>query len=245
MRKAVLTIGKLGILDALDAATGEFLFSMDMGVQTVVASVDPKTGEKILNPNMAVPDKTKNTFVASNNDGARCWPTLSYNPNTKRLYVPLAKGGMFVGDKGYKLLSADFRLTVGAFPDSDGNMGHLQALDLGAQTFGWRHEQGPPMICSVLATAGGVVFGGDLNGSFMAFDDMTGEILWQTMLDDQPSSNVVSYSVDGKQYVAVVVGAHNFHVDGWTRTYLGAAERLNMPVNDSLKGGAAIWVFAL
>ncbi len=245
MRKTVLTIGKLGILDALDAATGEFLFSMDMGVQTVVASVDPKTGEKILNPNMAVPDKTMGTFVASNNDGARCWPTLSYNPDTKRLYVPLAKGGMFVGERGYKLLTADFRLTTGPFPGSDGNMGHLQALDLGGQKFAWRHEQSPPMISSVLATAGGVVFAGDLNSGFMAFDDATGEILWQTVLDDQPSSNIVSYSVEGKQYIAVVVGAHNYHVDGWTRTYLGAAEELGMPVNDAPRGGAAVWVFAL
>ncbi len=98
---------------------------------------------------------------------------------------------------------------------------------------------------SVLATAGGLVFAGDVNCSFMAFDDATGEILWRTMLDDQPSSNIVSYSVDGKQYVAVVVGAHNYHVDGWTRTYLGAAEELDMPVNDSPLGGGAVWVFAL
>ena len=245
MRKVVLNIGKLGILDALDAATGEFLFSMDMGVQTVVASVDPETGDKILNPFMAVPDKTKKVFVASNNDGARCWPTLSYNPNTKRLYVPLAKGGMLASDKGYRLLSTDIRLQTQPFPDSDGNMGHLQAIDLGGQKFDWRHEQSPPMISSVMATAGGLVFGGDLNRSFMAFDDTTGEILWQTMLDDQPSSNIVSYGIDGKQYIAVVVGAHNYHVDGWTRTYLGAAEELDMPVNNSPEGGAAIWVFAL
>jgi alcohol dehydrogenase (cytochrome c) len=137
------------------------------------------------------------------------------------------------------------RLSSGPFPDSDGNMGHLQALDLGGQKFEWRHEQGPPMICSVLATAGGVVFAGDLNCGFMAFDDATGEILWQTVLDDQPSSNVVTYSVDDKQYVAVVVGAHNYHVDGWTRTYNRAAERLGMPVNDAPRGGAGIWVFAL
>ncbi len=245
MRKTVLTIGKLGILDALDAATGEFLFSMDMGVQTVVAFVDPETGDKTLNPHMAVPDKTKKVFVASSNDGARCWPTLSYNPDTSRLYVPLAKGGMVAGTEGYQLLSTDIRLSSGPFPDSDGNMGHLQALDLGSQKFEWRHEQGPPMICSVLATAGGVVFAGDLNCGFMAFDDATGEILWQTLLDDQPSSNVVTYSVDDKQYVAVVVGAHNYHVDGWTHAYNRSAERLGMPVNNAPRGGAGIWVFAL
>lgn len=244
-RKVVLNIGKLGILDALDAATGEFLFSMDMGVQTVVASVDPVTGDKKVNSFAAVPDPELLAFIASNNDGARCWPSLSYNPNTKRLYVPLAKGGMIAGSDGYRLFTTDVRFKAQPFPGSDGNMGHLQALDLGGQKFDWRHEQSPPMISSVLATAGGLVFAGDVNCGLMAFDDTTGEVLWRTLLDDQPSANIVSYSVDGKQFVAVVVGAHNYHVDGWTRTYLGAAERLDMPVNDSPRGGAGIWVFSL
>lgn len=245
MRKVVLTIGKLGILDALDAATGEFLFSMDMGVQNVVVAVDPKTGEKILSPFAAVPDKSKEVFIAPNNDGARCWPSLSYNPKTKRLYVPLSKGGMLVGTEGFQLVSADVRMQSRPFPDSDGNMGHLQAVDLAGQKFIWRHEQSPPMISSLMATAGGLVFGGDVNRSFMAFDDTTGEILWQTELDDMPSSNIVSYSAGGKQYVAVVVGQTNYHVNGWSRTYHRFAEELNMPVNDSPKGGASIWAFAL
>ena len=50
----------------------------------------------------------------------------------------------------------------------------------------------------MLATAAGLVFGGDVNRNFMAFDDTTGEILWKTQLDDLPSANIVSYSVDGK-----------------------------------------------
>ena len=244
-RKVVMTIGKLGILDALDAATGEFLFSMDMGVQNVVASIDPKTGEKILNPYAAVPDSTKEVFIASNNDGARCWPSLSYNPITKRLYVPLSKGGMLVGTEGYKLVTTDVRMQTQPFPDSDGHMGHLQAVDLAGREFDWRHQQSPPMISSLMATAGGVVFGGDVNRSFMAFDDTTGEVLLKIELDDLPSSNIVSYSVEGKQYVAVVVGQTNYHVNGWSRTYHRFAEQLDMPVNDTPKGGAAIWAFAL
>ena len=97
----------------------------------------------------------------------------------------------------------------------------------------------------MLATAGGVVFGGDVNRNFMAFDDSTGEILWSTELDDVPSSNIVSYAVDGKQYVSVVVGHTNYHVNGWSRVYHKFAEELEMPVNDGPKGGAAIWVFSL
>ena len=84
-----------------------------------------------------------------------------------------------------------------------------------------------------------------MNRSFMAFDDTTGEVLWKIELDDLPSSNIVSYSVEGKQYVAVVVGQTNYHVNGWSRTYHRFAEQLDMPVNDTPKGGAAIWAFAL
>ncbi|MFP6598573.1 MAG: PQQ-binding-like beta-propeller repeat protein [Candidatus Hydrogenedentota bacterium] len=245
MRKVVMTIGKLGILDALDAATGDFLFSMDMGVQNVVKSIDLETGDKTLYDYAKVPDPTKEVFIATSNDGARCWPSLSYNPDTKRLYVPLSKGGFLVGTEGYQLVSADVKMDWQPFPDSDGKMGHVQAVDLGGQTFDWRHEQSPPVISSMLATAGGVVFGGDVNRNFMAFDDSTGEILWSTELDDVPSSNIVSYAVDGKQYVSVVVGHTNYHVNGWSRVYHKFAEELEMPVNDGPKGGAAIWVFSL
>ena len=49
-RRVVLNLGKLGILDAVDAATGEYLFSMDMGLQNVVSAVDPVTGYKTINP---------------------------------------------------------------------------------------------------------------------------------------------------------------------------------------------------
>ncbi len=85
----------------------------------------------------------------------------------------------------------------------------------------------------------------DLNRAFMAFDDTTGERLWKTELDDIPSSNIVSYSVDGKQYVAVVVGMTNYNVRDLGHLYHRFAPELDMPVNDSPKGGAAVWVFAL
>ena len=245
MRKVVLTVGKIAIVDALDAATGEFLFSIDMGLQNIVASVDPKTGEKILSPFAAVPDKTKETFIAANNDGLRNWPSLSYNPETKRLYLPLIETGMLASDKGYQLTSADIRLDARPFPDSDGKLGRIQAVDLGEQELDWRYRQSPPIMSSMMATAGGLVFGGDLNRSFMAFDDATGEVLWKTEMDDVPSSNIVSYSVDGKQYVAVVVGMTNYNVRDLGHLYHRFAPELDMPVNDSPKGGAAVWVFAL
>ena len=90
-----------------------------------------------------------------------------------------------------------------------------------------------------------MVFAGDLNRAFKAFDETSGELLWETQLDDVPSSSIVTYSVDGTQYVAVVVGQTNNHVNDWSRVYSRFAPDAGMPVNDSPKGGAAIWVCAL
>ena len=56
-RKAVVNVGKLGILDAVDAATGEYLFSIDMGLQNVVSAIDPETGHKTINPD-TIPNGT-------------------------------------------------------------------------------------------------------------------------------------------------------------------------------------------
>jgi hypothetical protein len=60
-----------------------------------------------------------------------------------------------------------------------------------------------------------------------------------------PSSTIVTYAVDGVQYVAVAVGQTGYHVNDWTRMYGLFAEQEGMPVNDAPKGGAAIWVFSL
>ncbi len=124
-------------------------------------------------------------------------------------------------------------------------MGRIQAVDLGEQEFAWRHRQPSPVISSIMATAGGLLFAGDLNRSLKAFDEESGEILWETVLDDVPSSTIATYAVDGTQYLAVTVGQTGYHVNDWTRMYGLFAEQEGMPVNDSPKGGAAIWVFAL
>tara|TARA_B100000519_G_C14050123_1_gene346990 strand:- start:163 stop:585 length:423 start_codon:yes stop_codon:yes gene_type:complete len=131
------------------------------------------------------------------------------------------------------------------FPGSNGNMGRVQALDLENQKVDWTHRQPSPVISSILATAGGIVFAGDLNRQFRAFNDETGEILWQGVLDDVPSSTIITYAVDGTQYVAIVAGQTGYHVNDWSRMFSIFAEPEGMPFNDSPKGGAAIWVFAL
>lgn len=59
---------------------------------------------------------------------------------------------------------------------------------------------------SLVATGGGLVFGGDANGRFKALDDRTGKVLWDVNLGSMVSGYPISFAVDGKQYVAVMTG---------------------------------------
>ncbi|GIT59688.1 MAG: hypothetical protein Ct9H300mP19_16360 [Dehalococcoidia bacterium] len=125
-----------------------------------------KPGYKSINP-YTIPQLEEQRLICSNHYGAKSWPPAAYNPNTKRLYLPLNEGCLEVGPDGrYQILTTNIQMSEALFPDSDGNMGRVQALDLENQEFDWIHHQPSPVISSILATAGGLVFAGDLNHNF-------------------------------------------------------------------------------
>ena len=82
----------------------------------------------------------------------------------------------------------------------------MRAIALATGREAWRFSQRAPNAGSTLATGGNIVFHGDLNRRFRAFDAETGEILWQTILGSQITGYPVSYIADGRQYVTVPVG---------------------------------------
>jgi putative heme-binding domain-containing protein len=219
---------------------------MDMGLQNIVTSIDPETGEKTINP-LAMPSETESHLLWPNIFGARSWPPLAYDPHKKRVYLPLTQGSMLYGPMrpGRSLLTSGVRLQSRPHPEHDGHWGRLQAVDLEDRTFAWHVRRQTPLISGMMATAGGLVFSGDLSRSITAYDADNGETLWETKVDDNPSTTIITYAVDGKQYVAFVVGLIGSHVEDWERLYTRSAPGLGMPVNDSPKGGAAIWAFAL
>ena len=244
-RKVVLNVGKMAILDALDAATGEYLFSVDSGTQNVITHIDPETGAKTIDPEK-LPDLDRPTVVCPGVSGARSWPPTSYSPHTTLLYLPLTEWCNRMGPEGFKLLTSGVGISPAQHPNSDdGMMGRLQAIDVEGGELAWVHRQSAPLSTSLLATAGGVIFSGDLDPALKAFDDTTGELLWQVSLDDLPSSTLVTYSIGETQYVAVVVGLRNNHVSDLSRTYNAFRTRRGETDVDPPQGGAAIWVFAL
>jgi alcohol dehydrogenase (cytochrome c) len=246
-RRVVMTMGKMGILEAMDAATGAYLFSIDAGTQNIITAIDPVTGAKTIDP-ARLPDPARPTVYCPGPSGARSWPPTSFSKNTGLLYVPLTEWCMQMSEKGgVGLLSAPGSgLSAADHPDAvkDGKMGRLQAMDVSGKKLGWTHDLDAPIPTSALSTAGGVVFAGDLDPSLKAFDDRDGKLLWTAALDNYPSSSVITYSVGQTQYVAVVVGMGNNHINDMSRRYQAFRVSRGQPAIKPA-GGAAIQVFAL
>lgn len=207
-KKLVVTGGKVAIFDALDAETGKYAFSIDLGLQNVFTAIDPKTGAKAVNPEV-VPGDGKPHTVCPHAGGARNWLATSYNAETGNLYVPLVENCMDLipsreGDRTN--LSTGVHWALRPRPGSDGKYGRVEAINLKTRKVVWTDRQRAPITTAMLATAGGIVFGGSFDRWIRAYDDSNGNVLWETRLNDVPNSCPITYSVNGKQYVAVVVG---------------------------------------
>lgn len=230
-KKVVLTAGKIALYDALDAATGQYLFSIDLGLQNIVTAIDPATGAKTLHPG-ATPNGEDTHFLCPFMAGGRNWPSGSLNEESKTLFLPLAEMCMNAGPTGTtSVLSTGMAAQVTPSPQAelDGNFGRLQAFNVETGEMLWDFRSVAPPTSAVLATAGDLVFVGALDESFRAVDAKTGELLWETQLGDIPTSYPTTYSVDGKQYVAVATGTPTVHANVW----LGAIFSFNQGAEDS------------
>ena len=240
MKKVVDTAGKPGLFDALDAATGQYLFSVDPGLQNLFSAINPVTGEKITNPNV-FPDAEEIRTVCPFYQGGRNWHASSVNNETGFLFVPMFEVCMdTLLDGTGTLLSSGLGTDTVPVPGTDGNYGRLQAIDLKNRELAWQYRQEVVPASASLATAGGLVFLGYLDHGFKAFDQQTGDVLWETQLDAIPAAFPITYSVNGKQYIAIVAGQLNLHTGIW----LGLMNQFTGFVPET-PGAAALWVFAL
>lgn len=237
-KTVIATSGKQAIYDVVEAETGQYIASMDLGLQNVVSGIDPRTGAKAINPRL-IPGKDTIT-VCPHAGGAKSWLPESYNPATKAMFVPLVESCMDltpVAPGGRGSLSTGVRWTLRPRADSDGKYGRLEAINLETRTVLWTYRQRAPLSSGVLATAGGIVFSGALDRVFAAYDDANGRELWRIRLNDVPNSAPISYAIGGRQYVAVVVG----NGGAQAATFPGLVPEIRNPPDR----GAAIWVFEL
>jgi alcohol dehydrogenase (cytochrome c) len=224
MRKAVVTVGKPGIVEVLDAATGEFIYAKDMGTQTMVKSIDPVTGAKTL-----IKAEPWNTyFFCPTNAGSKSFQAGSYDPATKNYYFTLNEICMRPGG--------------GVQPNPitpDGEPGRVVAVNLETREVTWQHRERSPQSSAVLATAGGLVFVGTMDRYFRAHDDRTGKILWETRLNDVPNAFPITYAVGGKQYIAMIAGYSGINGRGH---YVGIVPEIGASLPPA---NAVLWVWEL
>ena len=239
MTRVVVTGGKQSIFDILEAETGRYLTSIDLGLQNVVTAINPTTGEKIIDPTL-VPGDGETKMVCPHVGGGRGWLPTSYDAETKLLYIPITEACMDLvpvaeGERGS--LTTGVRWTVRPRPESDGNYGRLEVVNLETKATAWIQRQRAPLTSGTLVTAGGLVFAGSLDRMFSAFNAETGAELWHTRLNDVPSSSPISYSANGKEYIAMVVGAGGYQ----SRAYSFLVPEIQNPPDRN----AAVWVFEL
>jgi alcohol dehydrogenase (cytochrome c) len=164
--------------------------------------------------------------------GAKEWTHACYNPNTELLYAPVQDVGATATRRRREFKESIPYWGAGVAVDLEDHAGSISAFDprTGAERWRWRNAQ--PMCASLLTTGGGLVFGGSPTGEFNALDASTGDLLWQFQCGSGHHSSPCSYSIDGRQYVAVPTGWGAW-TEGFLPGMLGAGQ------------GSALFVFAL
>jgi alcohol dehydrogenase (cytochrome c) len=207
-RKVVTGIpGKTGIVYTLDRQTGEFLWARPTVRQNVVAKIDGATGKVTVNPETVFNKVGDTVFVCPTANGGKDFPAGAYSPVTHTMYYPLQNtcGNITaLPEQPWTTSPYDIRWKTQITPGTD-KVGTLQAINVETGRLAWKHERRAGMM-SLVATGGGLIFGGDTNGHFLAFDQDTGKVLWEVNLGSPVTGYPITYTANGKQYVAVSTG---------------------------------------
>lgn len=241
-RKVVTGIpGKTGLVWTLDARTGEFLWARPTVHQNIMTGLDLESGRPIIDES-TTPQSVEATVLACPSLlGGKNQPSGAYSPDTGAMYMPMNNACMDLAmsvevagpSDGY-----DIRYQARHIPDVDPNtapVGRIEAVSASTGATLWRYEQRAPIYGSLLATGGNLVFSGDVVRRFRAFDADSGDVLWQTILNGPVSGRPMTFSLDGRQYLAIGSG-------GVTQgtSFLQLTPELSTP-----SGSNTLFVFAL
>jgi alcohol dehydrogenase (cytochrome c) len=236
-RDMVATVGEPGGLWVLDRDTGEFLWGIPFpAVDTPlfhISDVDVITGRTSINRETVMSgDNQEHTLCFSN---AKGYFPMAYHPGENALYIPYHEE-CYIRRSALATEDGHIRQTMirpGVDPDA---WTGIAKVNMETGRLEYFHAQRNPTNGAVLATAGDLIFWGDMNRRFRAFDVASGEILWESIVGGIVQNSTITYAVDGKQYVAVLTGDGVSHTSGKLRL---------VPELNTVRGLNAIYVFAL
>ncbi len=200
--------GKTGVVYTLDRATGEFLWATPTITQNVIADIDGATGAVTESAELVFTSRGQQVLACPTYNGGKDWEAGAYSPLTNLMYFPLRNtcARMMVVESAETLALELYSLAVRneIAPGTD-QVGAVHAISAETGVTAWRYDQ-RAATTSLVATGGGLVFGGDANGRFRAFDHETGEVLWEINLGSPLTGFPITFAVDGRQYVAASTG---------------------------------------
>jgi len=204
-RDVVVNVGEGGGLFVLDRISGQFLWANPFPYDDprfLISNIDVKTGKTTINWDVVLKQPGDQHVICAYNTKSY-WP-MSYHPGKNSLYVPYV-------DNCLDMTRADGnqpeRRTGVRRPGSDPEkFGGIAKINMATGEIQRIYEGRAPGNGATLATAGDLIFWGDLDQKFRAFDADTGKILWETILGGPIQNSTITYRVNGKQYVAVLTG---------------------------------------
>jgi quinohemoprotein ethanol dehydrogenase len=235
---ALMQAPKQGFFYVWDAATGKLISAEKFAPANWATRIDMKTGRPVENPAVRYTD-TKAAIVQPAPLGAHNWYPMSYSPRTGLVYVSVtesSRGFLSADPATYQVknprvsntatISSDKKIDdlygqPGALPK--GNItSYLEAYDPVSQKIVWKAPNKTYGASGTMVTATDLVFAGNQDGQFQAFDAKTGAVLWSSPTEAKVAAAPSTYTIDGEQYVAVLVGARGLP-DGVVRTSLLSA----------------------
>jgi len=224
-------IGESGVMYVLDRENGQFLWAEPIPFDSPnldISNIDGKTGQVTINWDVVM-KKPGDHHVICYWNGRSYWPT-AYDPDTNSLYTSYVDNCLDMtanttsGIRGGILREGHDPNGIGGLAKINLSTGEMLRFDV----------EKAPSTGAMLATAGGLIFHGDINRRFRAFDPQTGKQLWETILGGPISVSTITYAVNGKQYVSVITG------DNLAEPVLSRQSGINL-----IHGHNAIYTFAL
>ena len=240
MRHVIVHAPKNGFFYILDAKTGEFLSGKPYVYENWAKGLDPQTGRPNYNPDALWTLTGKPWYGIPGDLGGHNFASMAYSPQTKLVYIP-AQQVPFVYDPqkgGFKAHHDSWNLgldmnKVGLLDDNKPEdkaakeqffrdlKGWIVAWDPAKQQAAFRIDHKGPWNGGILATGGGLLFQGLANGDFHAYDATNGNDLFSFPAQSAIIAPPVTYTANGKQYVAMEVGwggIYPFFLGGAART---------------------------